>query len=100
MEEQINHPKTVEVFISYFFKWGIAPFEKKVLITWDRFNELTGGRASSYPIKTWADVETFRKTRFNSHTFADGRINSKVARQMLGVKSDILPMFINIFRLK
>lgn len=99
MEEQIIHPETVEVFISYFFKWGVPPKEKVVEITWDKFNELTYGRAHVYRISTWEDIEEFRKKRFKDTVFPDNA-DAAIARQLLGMDDYILPKYINIFRLK
>ena len=99
MEPKYNHPETVEVWISYFFKWGIPPREKTVTITWDEFEQLTKGKTESFQVKTVGDVEEIKANRFSDSIFPDN-VDADLTRSFVGIQSDVLPKFIHVVRLK
>ena len=101
MEESNSHPDTVEVFISYFFKWGVPPKEKTVVISWDEFDKLTLGKTSAFPIKGPEAVEAVHnpRIRFGGTVYPDN-VDAAIARRHVGITSEILPKFINVVRLK
>ena len=101
MENPIVHPETVEVFVSYFFKWGIPPREKTVTISWAEFEQLTLGKTSAFPVKTQEDVEAVHnpRIRFGGTVYSD-KVDPALARKLVGIDSEILPKFINVIRLK
>ena len=99
MEQKHNHPETVEVWISYFFKWGIPPRERIVSLSWNEFDQLTLGKPCSFPVRTISDVERVRSQRFDGTVFPD-KVNADLARKLVGIEVDVLPKYIHVIRLK
>ena len=95
-----GHPATVDVWINYFFQWGVAPMQKTITISWQDFVALTCGNPDRFKVKSEEYLAWISnpKTRFQWQDL-EKSIDRPTARRLLGI-CDETCVACNVVRVK
>lgn len=84
-----DHPAEVDVWINWFFRWGVAPKQITMTISWDDFVALTCGNPEKFEVQSmeYLDWISNPETRFKWKDL-EASIDRTSARRLLKINTD------------